>query len=142
MLAALSSLLAAVAAQAATSTLEVRFEGVRNSRGLIQACLMQEQAKFPDCAADRHAVRLVVSAGATSLIFEGLVPGEYALALFHDENANSRLDTFLGIPKEGFGFSRNPKVRFGAPRFDEVSIRLTPGLNRTRVRLQYLLKPA
>lgn len=46
---------------------------------------------------------------------------------------------FLGIPKEGFGFSRNPAVRFGAPRFEQVYIELGPGFTRTSVRMQYIL---
>jgi uncharacterized protein (DUF2141 family) len=45
----------------------------------------------------------------------------------------------LGIPREGFGFSRNPVVRFGAPRFNNVSMQLGPGYTRIRIRLQYLL---
>lgn len=122
-----------------TAMLEVDLDRVRSARGLIQACVMQDPANFPNCGADPHARRLVVKAGSPTLSFEGLAPGEYAVALFHDENSNGRLDTLLGIPREGFGFSRNPTVRFGAPRYDRVDIRLAPGLNRVRVRLQYLL---
>lgn len=73
------------------------------------------------------------------LRFDGVETGQYALALFHDENANGRLDTILGIPREGFGFSRNPAVHFGAPKFDEASITITGPITRVRVRLQYLL---
>ncbi len=45
-----------------------------------------------------------------------LKKGEYALASFHDENGNKKLDGGLfGIPKEPFGFSRNKKRIFGLP---------------------------
>ena len=37
-------------------------------------------------------------------------------SLLHDENENSKLDTMLKIPKEGFGFSRNPAIRMGPPK--------------------------
>ena len=113
--------------------------GLRNGRGVIQACLMHDRGKFPDCGRDPRAVRQTIKAGSAHLVFANVPPGDYALTLFHDENANNRLDTFLGIPKEGFGFSRNPVVRFGAPRYDKVNIELAPGLTRIRVRLQYLL---
>jgi uncharacterized protein (DUF2141 family) len=43
------------------------------------------------------------------------------------------------VSKEGFGFSRNPVVRFGAPRFDNVRIELAPGFTRAPVRMQYIL---
>jgi uncharacterized protein (DUF2141 family) len=47
--------------------------------------------------------------------------GEYAIKIYHDENGNDELDTnFLGIPKEGVGFSNNPSARFGEPGFDEA----------------------
>jgi len=36
----------------------------------------------------------------------GIPPGTYAIACYHDENDNGKLDTnFLGIPKEGTGAS-------------------------------------
>ncbi len=48
--------------------------------------------------------------------FDSLVPGTVAVRLFHDENSNGKLDTNLfGIPSEGYGFSNNPRSRFGEP---------------------------
>lgn len=126
------------AVSAATSTLEVDVDGLRNGRGVIHACLTQDRARFPNCGADPHALRRTFKPGEP-LVFDGVAPGDYAVTLFHDENANAKLDTIFGIPKEGFGFSRNPVVRFGAPRYDKVNIRLAPGFTRVRVRLQYLL---
>jgi uncharacterized protein (DUF2141 family) len=126
-------------ATAEMSTLEVDLDALRNNKGVIQACLTEDRAHFPDCKADPRAIKQTVRSDAGRLLFTGLQPGDYALALFHDENGNAKFDTTLGIPREGFGFSRNPAVRFGAPRFDKVSIRLAPGYTRIRVRLQYLL---
>lgn len=131
--------LLAVSGQPATSTLEVYVDGLRNTRGFIRACLMQDRGKFPNCNADTSAIAATVAASSGRVTFAHVKPGIYAVTLFHDENANARLDTVLGIPKEGFGFSRNPVVRFGAPRYDKVSIELAPGYTRVRIRLQYLL---
>ena len=132
-------MLAVAASQPASSTLEVEIDGLRSARGVIQACLTRDRANFPDCAKDKAAIRRTAKIGSSELVFTGVPPGDYALMLFHDENANSRLDTLFGIPREGFGFSRNPVVRFGAPRYEKVDIELAPGLTRVRVRLQYLL---
>lgn len=139
MMASFFLLAAGISGIAATSTLEVDVDGLRNSRGLIQACLTQDRSKFPDCGADPRAIREAVPAGSRRVVFAGVTPGEYAVTLFHDANANNRLDTVFGIPKEGFGFSRNPVIRFGAPRYDKVIIELPPGFTRLRVRLQYVL---
>jgi uncharacterized protein (DUF2141 family) len=65
--------------------------------------------------------------------------GNYALAVIHDANANGRLDTFAGIPREGFGFSRNPPIRFGPPKFEEARFAITAGLNSQTISVRYLL---
>jgi len=122
-----------------TSAVEIDLDGLRNSKGVIQACLLRDRKRFPDCKADPQAIKLTVPASSGRLMFTDLEPGEYAIALFHDENANGKLDTLLGIPREGFGFSRNPVVRFGAPRYDQVSIEIAAGFTRIRVKVQYLL---
>jgi uncharacterized protein (DUF2141 family) len=71
--------------------------------------------------------------------FAAVAPGDYALALLHDENGNGKLDSFAMIPKEGFGFSNNPKIRFGAPRFAETRFAVGAGTTRQTVRMRYLL---
>ena len=127
------------ASTAPPATLEVNVTGLRDARGAIQACLTRVPSHFPNCKSDPAALTETIPAGTRNLTFRGVAPGQYALAIFHDANANHRLDTFMGIPREGFGFSRNPTIRFGAPRFDKVSIELKPGFARTSVHLQYLL---
>ncbi|GAA4716960.1 DUF2141 domain-containing protein [Sphingomonas lutea] len=128
-----------IAASPGTATVEVDISGLRNMRGQIHVCITQNPAYFPDCRKDPRAIRQSAPATTRELRFTGVAPGRYAVTLFHDENTNHRLDTAVGIPREGFGFSRNPKIRFGAPKFDAVSIELAPAFTRTAVHMQYLL---
>ncbi len=52
--------------------------------------------------------------------FHNLKEGTYAIRYFHDENSNKELDTgFLGIPKEGIGFSNDAYGKFGPKDFEE-----------------------
>ena len=52
------------------------------------------------------------------IVFDMLEPGDYAVVVIHDDNQNGKLDTgAFGIPKEGYGFSRNAKGRLGPPPF-------------------------
>ena len=120
-------------------TLGIDLLKLRNGDGIIRACMTRNPAHFPNCKADPEALKRSVRANVRQIQFEGVPAGRYALSVFHDENANEKLDTIVGIPKEGFGFSRNPVVRFGPPRFEKVSMELTPGFTRTSVRMQYLL---
>ena len=119
---------------------EIRLEKLRSLRGVVQICLTAKADTFPDCAKDKQAItRTVPARNAASMSFDGLAPGGYALAIFHDENGNKKLDTFLGIPREGFGFSRNPAVVFGPPRFQQARFEVSGGIARLSIRMQYLL---
>jgi uncharacterized protein (DUF2141 family) len=125
---------------AAPPSVEVALAGLRNMRGTIHLCMTRSPVHFPNCGDDPAAVkRSVPAASATRIDFSGIAPGFYALSVIHDENRNGRLDTLLGIPREGFGFSRNPVIRFGPPRFAQVRFDAASGLSRQSVRMQYLL---
>lgn len=132
-------LFSAAAIQPPTTILRVDVEGLRDIRGVLRGCLTANRQAFPDCSRDPHALKVTVPAAARQLVFTGFAPRDYAVTLFHDANANGKLDTVLGVPREGFGFSRNPVIRFGPPPFDKVNIRLGSGFSRIAVRAQYIL---
>jgi uncharacterized protein (DUF2141 family) len=120
--------------------LEINIPKLRNDRGMLHLCLTQDPKAFLDCRADPAARKLSLPANAErKLHFGGLAPGSYVVAVIHDENGNGKLDTILAIPREGFGFSRNPKIRMGPPRFDEVRFQINSGANRQSVEMKYLL---
>lgn len=131
--------LASLAQAPVPATLQVDIDGVRNAKGVFHICLTAQPKSFPDCSKDPSATKMTVPAHSRSVQLKAPSAGRYALTLFHDENGNQRLDTMLGIPREGFGFSRNPVVRFGAPKFRQVEFQLAAGNNRQWVRLQYML---
>jgi len=55
-----------------------------------------------------------------TIVFKDLDDGSYAIRYFHDENNNEELDTnFIGIPKEGFGFSNDAMGKFAPKDFSE-----------------------
>jgi len=62
----------------------------------------------------------LISALKCSMVFDDLKNGQYAIRFIHDEDENEELDTnFLGIPKEGFGFSNDAMGKFGPKDFSE-----------------------
>ena len=124
---------------AAPLVLDVEIEGMRNQRGQIHACLTRHPSHFPDCRHDPEALKQSVAAATKHVQFRGFRPGDYALTVLHDENSNGQMDKLVGVPKEGFGFSQNPIVRFAAPSFDRVRIALTHGRTDAKVRIQYVL---
>lgn len=121
------------------ASLEVSFDKLRSHKGVIQVCLTADPENFPDCVDDRAAIERVVRADSGPLRIAGLAHGNYALAAIHDENANSKLDTFAGIPKEGIGFSRNPRLGFGPPRFTAARFQVGGASAKESVRMKYFL---
>jgi uncharacterized protein (DUF2141 family) len=123
---------------APTTTLEVTLTQLRSTKGMIRLCVTANPKSFPGCAKDASAITRSVPAGEHVIRIEGLAPGTYALSVIHDENGNGKLDTFAGIPREGFGFSRNPGLGFGPPRFASAQFALEGGADRQQVRMRYL----
>ncbi|MFM1877231.1 MAG: hypothetical protein RLZZ241_97 [Bacteroidota bacterium] len=105
--------------------LEVHVEGVENSIGIIQVALFNSESGF---LKSDHAYKLSsvpANAGTTRVQINNLPKGTYALAIFHDLNANRQLDTnWIGIPKEPMGFSNAHVKAFGPPGFEECRLEL------------------
>lgn len=124
---------------APTSELTIQFTKLRNAKGLIRICLTAVPNNFPACGNEADAVTRSIPAGTHELRIAGLPHGDYAIAVIHDENGNKKLDTFMGIPREGFGFSRNPPIGFGAPRFAAARFSLQGDTETQQVQMHYLL---
>jgi uncharacterized protein (DUF2141 family) len=119
--------------------LEVGFAGMRSAKGVLRICVTRKADAFPSCRDDPNAIRRNVPASTASTRFDALPSGDYAVAVIHDANGNAKLDTMLGIPKEGFGFSRNPAIRLGPPSFSSAQFAVSTGAEKQQIRIRYLL---
>lgn len=109
------------------SLLNIKIKNLKNEKGEILYLLFSSENGFPDDANQsiRQGRIPVKNIQSRSIVIPDLENGKYAVSLFHDSNSNEKLDTnFLGIPKESFGFSQNPKVFFGPPSFGKSSFSL------------------
>lgn len=116
--------------------------GLRNAKGVVRACMTSQTDHFPTCGDPGVSYTLVsTAAGTVTLTFRGVKPGRYAIALLHDENDNGKADrAAMMIPTEGFGFSRDARVRFGPPRFGAAAFDVAPGTHENlSIRMRYLL---
>lgn len=90
--------------------------------GNIAILVFNESEGFP--GDEKKAIRKAVLKVTGRVVlheFEQLPPGQYAVAVIHDRNGNSKLDTnFLGIPSEGVGISNNAMNMFGPPKFQDA----------------------
>ena len=109
----------------AQSTITVIVEGVINDQGTINAALYDSSEGFLKFDKVFAAVSSAAQEGQTRLMFKDIPNGTYAIALFHDKNANNALDTnWMGIPKEKVAFSMAKMKLFGPPSFKECAFEL------------------
>ena len=110
------------------TTLTVAVTGLRSTKGSVVYSLFAGPEGFPDKGekATASGQCAITDDKTAHFTIPKLAPGSYAVTLFHDENANGKLDSkAFGIPKEGFGFSRDPKIRVGPPRFKDTVFAIT-----------------
>jgi uncharacterized protein (DUF2141 family) len=133
--------LAAAPSAAAADVGQVTFEitNLRRPRGVVQAALFNSPQGFPDGNHAFRYMKLDVEDRAARGTFLGLPPGEYAILVFHDEDEDGELDrNFLGIPREGYGASRNSLPSFSAPKFKGNRFALAAGESKlVQMRLRY-----
>ena len=112
-------------AAALADTLTITVTGVRDDKGTVRAAIYDNEASFPKLGEARAAAIVKAAAGEIRLVIENLPPGRYAVAAFHDENDNGKLDRdSLGIPTEGYGFSNDARGSFGPPKFAQAAFQL------------------
>ena len=119
--------------------INVTAEGLRNSSGLLAITLYADN---PSKFLARHGSLYVGRLPATEGVTRGCIfvpkPGVYALALYHDENADRSFDrTGVGFPAEGYGFSNNPATLAGLPSFRSVRLNIPRTGLSTRVQMKY-----
>jgi uncharacterized protein (DUF2141 family) len=63
---------------------------------------------------------------SSSIVLKDIPVGVYAIAVVHDEDKDSELDTnFLGMPSEDVAASNNAKGSFGPPKFKDAAFKVT-----------------
>ena len=97
-----------------TFNLNVEITNFRNSKGTV---LIQVFNK------DKEIVKTLeakIMDKKSNFSIANLKKGEYAIRYYHDENNNKELDfNWMGVPKEGYGYSNNAKAMFSEPEFKD-----------------------
>lgn len=122
------------------SSLNIQVDGFRNKRGQVCLSLFASSKGFPDSKTNAVKAKCVKISDAPMVInLNNLKVGNYAVALFHDVNSDGKLNrNSLGIPTEEFGFSQNPTVITGVPKFSDSAV-LVAGSTNIQIRLRNLL---
>ena len=131
-------IIAAGALSADAETLVVQIRDIRNSDGKIHVALYNSAESFLVDGQVLESQTLSAQEGIVEVVFANLQPGTYAAAAFHDENSSGEFDTnFIGIPREGYGFSNGAQAGFGPPNFEDASVQLSRIVAETELLLSY-----
>ncbi len=69
--------------------------------------------------------------------FENVKIGTCAVKVFHDINSDNELNTsWIGWPKEPYGFSNDAPVNMGPPSYKLAMINVKEGVNAVRISLR------
>ncbi|WP_246284994.1 DUF2141 domain-containing protein [Winogradskyella wichelsiae] len=62
---------------------------------------------------------------SSTVVFNNIPQGTYAISVFHDENDNGIMDTnFMHIPKEAYGCSNDAKGFMGPPKWEDAKFQI------------------
>lgn len=124
-----------------TANLTIRVENVLPAGGILRLGLY-DQASYPnDASKPTASADIPAIAGETIVRLHDIPPGVYAIQAYQDVNANDRMDTsWIGLPLEPFGFSRDAPPFLSKPSFDQVKITLVAGENSQILHLQNSVK--
>jgi len=121
---------------------EVTITGIRNTKGQMGIGVFRDNESFKkeQTYRDLQFAKKDVSSGEMKVRFD-LPPGTYGLALVDDENEDGEMEyNFVGVPKEGFGFSDYYEKGLKKPKFDSFSFTLEKGQKKSiKIKVRYIL---
>lgn len=115
---------------ASAATLTINLSNVKSDKGTLQIrvadrALYESDSKDPGKISKDSKPQK----GTNTVVIKNVPPGEYVVQALHDLNGNSTMDyNFIGIPKEFWGISTNPKPPRDKEKlwdFDDIKIKVT-----------------
>lgn len=114
----------------------VEISNVKKAKGKLWIAIFKPDEKFGENVQPGIYKIVEVKMATNQTVNFNLVPGKYALAVFHDLNGNSVLDkNFFGIPKEPYGFSNDFRPKFSPPSFSDCAFEVSGPAQKIVVKL-------
>ncbi len=117
-----------VSCTGAPNQIRIIVTGLEQSVGLVTVELFpNKQDGFLRGRNRLKRIRFAAHAPETKICMDAPEPGLFAIAAYHDQNANMRFDkNAIGLPAEPWGLSNNPKVRLAPPPIEKTLFEVTP----------------
>ncbi|MFD2574281.1 DUF2141 domain-containing protein [Spirosoma soli] len=116
------------------ANLKVDVQNVRAPKGAVYVALFHSENSFPQ-GKPMEGRKLNIDGKSVQTTFS-VEPGDYAIAVYHDENGNGKMDKrMFGIPKEPYGFSNNFRPTMSAPKFVDCKFTVSDGSKTVSIKL-------
>ena len=120
---------------AGAADLVIHVDDVKAASGTVMVAVFNSEGSFLKSPAKAGATPAVQS--GARVVFKDLPEGEYAFAVYHDANANGKMDkNLLGIPTEDYAFSNNALGKMGPPSYASAKFALPAAGADLRVSLK------
>ena len=124
-----------------TGTLEIEFTGIHTNAGQIAIGLNTSPEGWPNEPEVEYVWSKEEMEGGTLVTrIEKLPYGTYAISVLDDLDFDQEMKMFMGIPREGFGFSGNPPHKYSVPDFEECAFVVDRPLTRITIEMRYIAK--
>jgi uncharacterized protein (DUF2141 family) len=88
--------------------------------GILSVELYHDPKNFLNKKGRTRRIRIPAEEGQSTVCFGVEEPGTFAVAAYHDVDGNRKLNKrWNKMPKEPFGLSNNPRLKFGFPKFSK-----------------------
>jgi uncharacterized protein (DUF2141 family) len=122
---------------AAVATLVIHVQDVSPKGGMLRLGLYDEASYPQDDATPVATADVKAELGENTITLRNVPVGTYAIETFQDVNGNGKMDTsWIGIPQEPFGFSRDARPVLSKPGFAKVKFEVVAGANSQTLHLQ------
>jgi uncharacterized protein (DUF2141 family) len=114
-----------------TYDLTITIPNIKNTSGGVHVSVYssKNKASFTKIGQEFKVLDFKAEGATGKYIIKNLPEGEYAIAIYHDENGDKKCNTnMIGIPKEGYGFTRLDKI-WSLPKFDDCKVLLNKNLS-------------
>ena len=121
-------------------SLTVEVDDLRNNEGSVIFALYSREDAFPDEHYKKYFKKATgqIHNGTSSIIFNDLPEGKYAVNILHDEDNNGKIKKGFILPKEGIGFSNYQSIGLGnKPKFSKAAFELKSDL-KIEVKVIYM----
>ena len=126
--------------RAENAGLNVIITNIDNAKGNVVLAIYNQEDNFPYKPLKTYKIdKESLVEGKLEYFIPDINPGVYAITLLDDKNRNNDMDTnWIGLPKEGFGFSNNVKPSLtGAPPFNACTFKFEEALVKIKIQMQY-----